>query len=101
MLIDLIPSESLLPGLLHPYMMEGDRERVALVSSSYKDTNHIMGASILMTSPEPNYSAKASLPNNTALGIRTSRYEFWGDANIQFIAHILPFVACRVFLGFR
>ena len=73
---DLVSGESPFPGLQTAFMFcphMGEREGV----SSYKDTNLIIGPT-LMISSKLNYCPKAPPPNTITLGGRASTYEIWG-----------------------
>ena len=79
-----VHNETPLPGLqIASLLASCQRGRVLVSSSSYKNTNPIMGV-LLLTSSKPNYQ-NALPPNTNTLGIKTSTYKFGGDTNIQSI----------------
>lgn len=86
---DLAPGENSLLGLqiaASPFVFTWWRKKTLVFSCSYKDTNPIMGAPILIISPKLDCFPKASLTNTITLGVVVSPYEFGGDTNIQSIA---------------
>lgn len=76
----LIPGEVFLPGLpttafsLCLYMVERqreskiERESLGLSSTSYKDTNHILGEHTLMTLSKPNHPLQRPISKNHYVG---------------------------------
>ena len=87
---DSVPSKSLFlagrwPFSLCPHVMERERESSGLSSSSYRDTNYIMGTPLSMTSSKPIYLPKVPPPNTITLGVRASTWEVVDDENIQTI----------------